>query len=105
MFLSSLGYVLEGEIKSMARIDLSSIEKAEVAAKSGAIDALFELGMMYSTGREVETDLITAHKWFNLAALQGNEEAKKYRMELASEMDKEQISEAQRLAREWLKND
>ena len=34
---------------------------------SGA-DALFELGLMYCAGRDVEVDLIEAHKWFNLAA-------------------------------------
>lgn len=89
----------------MARIELSTVEQAETAAKSGIVDALFELGMMYSTGRDVETDLITAHKWFNLAALQGNQEAKKYRIELSREMEKEEIAEAQRLARDWLRRD
>ncbi|MEM7619671.1 MAG: hypothetical protein AAF228_04290 [Pseudomonadota bacterium] len=87
------------------RIDLSSVEKVESAAKLGAVEALFELGMMYSTGREVEADLITAHKWFNLAALQGNEDAKKYRMELAREMAKDEVAEAQRMARAWLKQE
>ncbi len=32
-------------------------------------DALFDLGMLYSTGRGGMVDLIAAHKWFNLAAL------------------------------------
>ena len=35
-------------------------------------DAMFELGMMYASGREVPVDLITAHKWFNIAAMKGH---------------------------------
>lgn len=86
----------------MARMDLSTIEQAEFAAQTGASDALFELGMMYSTGRDVEPDLITAHKWFNLAALRGNRAARDYRIEIAREMTEAQIAEAQKSAREWL---
>ena len=87
----------------MARLEFSAVESNEVAAQGGAVDALFELGIMYSTGREVGVDLIVAHKFFNLAAMRGNEAAKRYRMELAREMDKRQIAEAQKLAREWLR--
>ena len=74
----------------------------ESAAESGAPEALFELGLMYASGREVERDFISAHKWFNLAALRGNEEARRYRLELAREMSKAEIAQAQRLAREWM---
>ena len=48
----------------MARMDIST-EKAELAAQTGAPDALFELGMLYATGRDVAPDLVVAHKWFN----------------------------------------
>ena len=68
----------------------------------GGSDALFELGMKYCSGRDVELDLAIAHKWFNLAALRGNEHAKIYRMEIAAEMSKAEIARAQRMAREWL---
>ncbi len=87
----------------MARMDFSSRDTVEVAALGGAPDALFELGLMYCSGREVGVDLIQAHKWFNLAAVRGSEEAKSYRLELSSEMSKDQIAEAQRQAREWLR--
>ncbi|WP_342018585.1 SEL1-like repeat protein [Methyloceanibacter superfactus] len=40
----------------------------ELAAQTGGADALFELGMLYSTGRVVDANLVVAHKWFNLAA-------------------------------------
>lgn len=87
----------------MARPDFHSRQVAEGAAQSGAPGALFELGLMYCSGREVDLDLIAAHKWFNLAAMRGNEEAKSYRLEIATEMSKAQIAEAQRQAREWLR--
>jgi TPR repeat protein len=79
-----------------------STEPTELAAQTGAPDALFELGMLYATGRDVAADLVTAHKWFNLAAARGNTQALTHRVELAREMSSEQVAEAQRLAREWL---
>ena len=85
----------------MARMDMS-METIEAAAQSGAADALFELGMLYATGKEIAADLVVAHKWFNLAALRGNKEALQHRIEVAREMSAEQIDEAQRAAREWL---
>lgn len=87
----------------MARIAMSEIQKAEIAAQLGAEEALFDLGLMYSAGRDVEQDLITAHKWFNLAALKGNAAARDYRSEIARELSSMQVAEAQRQAREWLR--
>lgn len=86
----------------MARIEFSSRDVIECAAQTGAPDALFQLGLLYCAGREVEADLVTAHKWFNLAAMRGNVEARRYRSELAETMTRAQITKAQRLAREWM---
>lgn len=74
------------------------------AAEPWLSDAeMYRLGLQASTGSETgDFDLITAHKWFNLAAMQGNLEARAYRAELANEMTPEEIAEAQRLAREYL---
>ncbi len=64
---------------------------------------MYRLGLEASTGGEAgDFDLITAHKWFNLAAMQGNLEARAYRTELANEMTSEEVAEAQRLAREYI---
>lgn len=87
----------------MARLDYGIAELTETPSPAGGADALFELGLLYSAGREVETDLVAAHKWFNLAALRGNEDAKTYRMEVARELSREEIAQAQRMAREWLR--
>ena len=87
----------------MARFDFPFFELTETAAAGSTADTLLELGLLACAGREdVAVDLISAHTWFNLAALRGNAEAKRYRMEIAREMSKREIAEAQRRAREWL---
>ena len=88
----------------MARLELGTVlgSQFEPAVQAGGADALFELGMLYATGRDVDVDLVTAHKWFNLSAARGHEAARDYRLELAREMTTDQIAEAQRQAREWL---
>ena len=63
---------------------------------------LYRMGLVYSTGLGVAVDYITAHKWFNLAALRGYDEAKQSRKELAEYMSSEEIAAAQKAAREWL---
>jgi TPR repeat protein len=72
-------------------------------AENGDVDALFELGVTYSTGRGgIDVDLIEAHKWFNLAALSGCSRGQQCRAEIALEMSAREIAEAQRQARAWL---
>lgn len=72
-------------------------------AAEGDMDALYELGVAYSTGAGgAEIDLIEAHKWFNLAALNGSEIAQACRAEIADDMTAREIAEAQRQARAWL---
>lgn len=73
------------------------------AASRGDGHAYFELGMACSTGTDgADVDMIEAHKWFNLAALAGVREGALLRTEIASEMDRHDIAEAQRAARAWI---
>lgn len=73
------------------------------AASRGQPDAYFDLGIAYSTGSDgVDVDLIEAHKWFNLAALAGVREGSLLRAEIAAEMGRDDIAEAQRQARAWI---
>jgi uncharacterized protein len=65
------------------------------------VQDLFRLGMMYSTGVSV-ADMISAHKWFNIAAMRGNAEAARLRREIAGEMSETEIFAAQRAARDWI---
>jgi TPR repeat protein len=72
-------------------------------AANGDISAYFDLGVAYSTGTDgLDMDMIEAHKWFNLAAVNGHEEAQNCRAEIADEMTAREIAEAQRQARAWL---
>jgi TPR repeat protein len=79
------------------------IAKCLAAAAKGNATAYFDLGVAFSTGSHgVECDLVEAHKWFNLAASQGHEEAAWCRADVSDEMSAREIAEAQRRAREWL---
>jgi uncharacterized protein len=79
------------------------MESRKADAADGNASALFDLGVAYSTGSGgVDVDLVEAHKWFNLAALNGNEEAMYCRAEISDEMTAREIAEAQRQARAWL---
>jgi len=86
----------------MACIDVDALAQFETDAKSGRPDAMYNLGLAYSTGQGVGVDYIAAHKWFNLAAMKGVDEARSWRAQLSREMSAGQIAEAQRQAREWL---
>ena len=73
------------------------------AAAGGEIAALYDLGVAFSTGSHgASCDLVEAHKWFNLAATKGHEEASWCRADISDEMTAREIAEAQRRAREWL---
>ena len=87
----------------MARYERSDLATAGLGEAPLTSDTLFELGMMYASGRSVPADLVTAHKWFNLAAMKGNAEAVRLRREVAGEMTDAEIGQAQRAARDWLK--
>src|SRR6201992_4369054 len=87
----------------MACIDMDALAQFETEANNGRPDALYNLGLAYSTGQGVGVDYIAAHQWFNLAAMRGIDEAKSWRAQISREMDSSQIAEALRQAREWLR--
>lgn len=87
----------------MARFEMAMPEMGSMAEMQPTADGLFELGIAYSTGEDGRSDLIAAHKWFNLAALRGNPEAAYHRQQIADELSDTEIAEAQRSAREWLR--
>ena len=79
------------------------IESRIAKAATGDVKALFDLGVAFSTGSGgIDVDLVEAHKWFNLAALNGSAEAQEARADIAEEMTAREIAEAQRQARAWL---
>lgn len=79
------------------------VARCLAAAAQGDTCALYDLGVAYSTGSHgVDCDLVEAHKWFNLAAARGHEEAAMCRADVSDEMTAREIAEAQRRARQWL---
>jgi hypothetical protein len=82
----------------MADIELAAIGEPDDA------DRCFEYGMIHSAGAGVPVDLIEAHKWFNIAVMQGHPEAARLRREIAEQMSDGEIGRAQRAARDWLKS-
>jgi TPR repeat protein len=88
----------------MARFEVMSGDNAMLGEANASGDVLFQLGMMYSIGSSVPTDYVSAHKWFNLAAMRGNKDATRLRREIAEMMTESEIAAAQRAARDWLKH-
>ncbi len=86
----------------MSCVGCEALMNYETEARGGRSDALYSLGLAYSTGQGVVVDYVAAHKWFNLAAMKGVDEARAWRAQLSREMSAVQIAEAQRQAREWL---
>jgi TPR repeat protein len=82
--------------------EIPMVQDWMMAAREGQVEALYNLGLLYSTGQGVKVDLVEAHKWFNLAAMRGSSDARDCRASLAQEMRPDEIAEAQRQAREWL---
>ena len=88
----------------MARFEILDSAMAPLGEGVASPEMLFELGMMYSVGRDVPVDLVAAHKWFNLAAVKGNADAVRLRREVANQMSDAEIAVAQRAARDWLRD-
>jgi uncharacterized protein len=87
----------------MARFEIADIGCATMGEAPAGVDTFFQLGMMYSVGQSVPIDFVSAHKWFNLAAMRGNSDAIRLRREIAAQMSESEIAQAQRAARAWLK--
>jgi len=71
------------------------------AAEQGLAMAQTAIGVRYFSGDGVPKDYVEAHKWLNLASANGDEDAKKDLPIVEESMTKEQIAEAQRLARDF----
>jgi len=87
----------------MAFTDTEMAQAHDAVTATATHQDLFKLGLMYSTDVEDRgPDYVQAHKWFNLAAMMGSEPAKAYRADLTDQMDRQDVTLAQRAARGWL---
>ena len=73
----------------------------QASAAAGDPRAMLALGRLHLQGLGVLQDYVEAHKWFNLAASQGDAEALAERDALTEKMTPAQVAEAQALARAW----
>jgi TPR repeat protein len=86
----------------MAYSDIAIVPEDTLGADSQP-DDLYRVGLAYAVGVDVEVDIVAAHKWFNLAASRGHEEARTQRSEMADMMSSDDLTIALQAAREWLK--
>ena len=63
----------------------------------------YQAGLVCAAGIDADIDLVAAHKWFNLAASRGHDEAKIQRQEMAELLTSEEVKTALSAARDWLK--
>jgi len=81
--------------------DREAVKWYRKAAEQGDASAQYNLGVMYDNGSGVPEDDVLAYMWWNLAAASGHKNSKKNRDSIRKEMSRSQITEAQRLSREW----
>ena len=72
-----------------------------LAADQGDVMAQSNLGHLHIERQSGNQDFIQAHKWFNIAGANEDGEGHKNREAVEKLMTPDQITEAQRLAREW----
>ena len=97
----SLGEKYEGG-EGVARDLRPAADWYRLAAEQGTAGAQAALGILYRDGRGVPRDQVRAHMWLSLAAGQSSGEVARNRDLVAGSRTDAEISEAERLAREWL---
>lgn len=73
-----------------------------LAALQGDGIAQQNLGTLYQEGHGLPRDMVRAHMWLNLSGAHENKAAHRLRDALAETLSKQQIAEAQALARTWM---
>ena len=100
----NLGMMYNDDGLGVDRDDEEAVYWLRLAAEQGHITAQHNLGVKYANGEGVPADLILAYKWWSLAASKGNDGARANSDIIAQQMTREQISEAQRQAMEWIES-
>ena len=79
------------------------VEPASLLGAHSLPDDLYRAGLAYATGTGTEVNLVEAHKWCNLAAVRGHEEARTQRQEMAEMLTSAEVKIALQSARDWMK--
>lgn len=104
----ALGFIYD-TANGIPQDDAEAAKWYRKAADQGVAGAQYNLGAMYADGHGVPPDYVEAYKWLSVAASrfpalqkENRDDAVKMRDLVATKMTPSQISEAQRLAREWI---
>ena len=92
--------------RGVSEDDVEALRWHQLAAEQGHAYSQWSLAESYRAGRNVPKDYVRAHMWYNLAAARGSiplhtQAWRELRDSLELTMTRDQIAEAQRLAREW----
>ncbi len=98
---SNLGWMYETG-NGAPQDDEKAVRWYREAAEQGYAAAQSNLGAMYGNGRGVARNDVLAYMWSDLAAIQGYQQGEENRQKIALKMTRWQISEARRLAQEWI---
>jgi TPR repeat protein len=100
--------VMYGEGQGVPQDNAKAAEWYRLAANQNNPQAQYNLGLWYAQGEDGAQDLVRAHMWFNLAAARfppsdsrNRSLAVRNREVVAAKMSRDQLDEAQKLAREW----
>jgi TPR repeat protein len=87
--------------RGVAKDAVEAVKWYRKAAEQNDAGAQLNLGCCYAKGEGVTKDYVEAYKWFDLASSQDVAAAKQNLVTAESRMTPEQITEAQRLVREF----
>jgi TPR repeat protein len=100
--------IMYGEGQSVPQDYAAAAAWYRRAADQGHAQAQYNLGLAYAKGEGVEQDNVQAHMWFNVASARfppsdsrNRGAAVRNRDVVAGKMSREELAEAQTLAREW----
>ena len=92
--------------RGVARDYVEAAKWLRTAAEQGSATAQSNLGVMYANGDGVPEDYVQAHMWFSLsAAKEADDGTRGMRDQIADEMTANQLAEAKKLVRLWLRNE
>ena len=83
---------------------MRALDLLDAAASVGDVPSQFKLGAALTTGVAGQIDYVQAHKWLNIAATSGHQEATQMRDAITDLMTPDQIAEAQGLTRTFFEN-
>ena len=83
--------------------DVKAVKWYRLSAEQSHRDGQNNLGAMYSKGEGVEQNFVEALKWFVISADNGSEGGRKNIDIVEKRMTSVQITQAKKLARDWIK--